>query len=225
MTQVWSELLFVHWQFPASLIQKMLPPGLHVHTFAGEAYVGVVSFAMSQIRPFYFPALPMVSKSLELNLRTYVFDNQKNPGVWFFSLDASSPLLVMLARRFFHLPYFKAHQQMQTQNNFSFKSKRVGYRQQNQLEFQPGQKSFLADPGSLDFFLTSRFLLFSWNHHKSQLYKGRIYHDPYQLKNVELLEFDTHLFSMDGLPEPIGQPDHVIYCPGAEVNIFTLQKI
>ncbi len=44
MWQVWRSLLFLHWAVPASMIARLLPKGLEVDTFEGEAYVGLIPF-------------------------------------------------------------------------------------------------------------------------------------------------------------------------------------
>jgi uncharacterized protein len=226
MTQRWSKLLFLHWEYPAAEIQKMLPEGLFIDTYAGKAYVGVVSFVMSHIRPFGLPSVYKLSSSLELNLRTYVYDRDKNPGVWFLSLDASSPLLVWLARNLFHLPYFNANQKIDYENDqITFSSKRHKSDKANELVFKPNHEKYQGNPGSLDFFLTSRYLLFSYNAKKGNIYKGRIYHKPYELKSAKIVKYDTHLFSMDHLTPPLEKPCSIVYCDSADVEIFNLQPI
>ena len=94
MRQRWSGLLFLHWPVEISLIQKRLPPGLHVDTFDGQAWLGVVPFFMQRVRPIGLPPVPWLSWFLELNVRTYVHDDAGNPGVWFFSLDCDQPVAV-----------------------------------------------------------------------------------------------------------------------------------
>ena len=44
----------------------------------------------------------------ETNVRTYVHQQGKSPGVWFFSLEAASRVAVTIARTFWHLPYHHA---------------------------------------------------------------------------------------------------------------------
>ena len=62
---------------------------LELDTFDSEAWIAVVPFWMSGIRPRGFPAIPGLSRFPELNVRTYVRVQDK-PGVYFFSLDAAS---------------------------------------------------------------------------------------------------------------------------------------
>jgi uncharacterized protein len=67
----------------------------------------VTPFALQGLRLRGVPPAPYLSGFLELNVRTYVSADGK-PGIWFFSLDASSRLAVAAARRTYHLPYFHA---------------------------------------------------------------------------------------------------------------------
>ena len=105
MYQRWYDLLFLHWAWDAAEIQATLPAGLTVDTFDGQAWLGVVPFAMSGVRPRGLPAVGGLSAFLELNLRTYVHAADGTPGVWFYSLDCEQRLAVMIARTLFGLPY------------------------------------------------------------------------------------------------------------------------
>src|SRR5687768_11916775 len=97
MLQTWRHLGFFHWEVPARELQALLPQKLTVDTYEGKAFVGLVPFTLTGVRPVLVPPLPWLSSFHEINLRTYVHQQGKEPGVWFFSLDASSPLAVAAA--------------------------------------------------------------------------------------------------------------------------------
>src|SRR5436305_14150043 len=103
MTQTWHELLFAHRPIKPSELRPLVPPSLSLDTFEGQCWAGVVPFHVSNVRPRWLPAIPEVSRFVELNVRTYVTVNGI-PGVYFFSLDASNPIAVTMARTMFHLP-------------------------------------------------------------------------------------------------------------------------
>ena len=84
--QQWSDLLFIHWRISPLDIQDLLPSRLNVDTYDGSAWVGLVLFHMSGVRPWWFPPVPGISAFHETNLRTYVHLNGSNPGVWFFGV-------------------------------------------------------------------------------------------------------------------------------------------
>jgi len=107
MLQTWRDLLFLHQAVEPAALADKIPPELEVDTFDGRAWIGVVPFGMENIRHPLLPAVPGLSSTLEVNVRTYVH-HQGVPGVWFFSLDASHPIVVHGARGLYHLPYYRA---------------------------------------------------------------------------------------------------------------------
>lgn len=223
MRQTWSALLFLHWRYPGEEIQALLPPGLTVDLFDGSAWVGVIPFFMRDVRPVWWPPVPGVSKFLELNIRTYVCDAEGRPGVWFFSLDASQPIAVVLARLFFKLPYFRARMRARaTPATVDYWSQRGGF-EPDHFVWQPSGEPQLAVPGSLEFFLIERYLLYSWDARPGRLFSGRVYHQPYALREVKVHEFGTQLLAPAGLSSRLAPPDHQIHSDGVEVEVFGLR--
>src|SRR4051812_36518474 len=55
LRQRWEQLLFLHWRREPAEIQAMLPPGLHVDTHDGSAWVGLTPFRMHRVRPALLP--------------------------------------------------------------------------------------------------------------------------------------------------------------------------
>ena len=108
MRQSWRELLFLHWPISPDQLRPLVPPSLDLDLFEGIAYVGLVPFTMTGVRPVGLPSVRGISNFHETNVRTYVHRDGRDPGVWFFSLDAANRLAVYLARTFFHLPYYHA---------------------------------------------------------------------------------------------------------------------
>jgi len=106
MGQTWEDLLFAHWRVDPEALRKLLPTGVVLDTFADEAWLGITPFRVTGLRARGTVPLPYVSSFVELNVRTYVTQGGKG-GIWFFSLDATSPLAVAAARRTYHLRYFR----------------------------------------------------------------------------------------------------------------------
>jgi uncharacterized protein YqjF (DUF2071 family) len=195
MTQRWRNLLFAHWPVAPAEIAYLLPPGLVVDTFAGDAWVGVVPFQMDQIRFRRFGGVPGATQFAELNLRTYVRELHTNiPGVYFFSLDAANPVAVVVARRRFHLPYYWARMHVaEAQAGWDYRSRRL---------YPDGGANFhvryrsLVDPaatkkprqiskaGSVEHFLTERYCLFTADR-LGRILRGDIHHTPWQLEPAE----------------------------------------
>jgi uncharacterized protein YqjF (DUF2071 family) len=228
MYQNWRHLLFLHWQFDPTVIQATLPPGLHVDTFAAKAYVGLVPFYMRDVRPRFLPSVPCISNFLELNLRTYAYDDRGIPGVWFYSLDANQWLAVQVARKFFGLPYYYAemHAGENAAGEITFSSRRregeAGL--PSVFRYRPSGGVRTAQPDSLEFFLVERYLLFSPASNEGQPLTGRIHHRPYPLVDAQVSQWDAKLFELNGFHLPGRDPDHVIMSPGVDVDVFPLDK-
>lgn len=222
MHQRWQDLLFLHWHFAPEQIQSSLPAGLHVDTFAGQAWVAIVPFVMRGIRPRLLPPVPGISNFLELNLRTYAHDDRGRPGVWFYSLDCNQSLAVWTARTFFHLPYQRADMTLASEagGRRQYRSQRRGDARVSEFTHRLVGPPRQAVPGTLDFFLAERYLLFASTPRGLRL--GRVHHAPYPLVDAQVETWDTRLFRLAGLPEPDRPPDHVMGSPGVDVRVWPL---
>lgn len=225
MEQQWRNLLFLHWEYDPALIQKTLPKGLTVDLFEGKAYVGITPFWVPKINLKLLPPIPGLSNFLELNLRTYVYDEAGTPGIWFYSLDANHYLAVQAAKTFFYLPYryaqihsfMNAEQQIEYSCHPDKAQVILNYRYQG---LGPYHK---AEPGSLEFFLIERYILFASK--GDGLAFGRVHHSPYPLSQAQVSQWDDRLFELDGLARPQRPPDHVLFSPGVDVDVFALQDL
>lgn len=186
MHQRWTDLLFAHWPVTPDALRPLLPPALALDTFDGEAWVGVIPFHMSNVRPRGIPPLPWVSSFHELNVRTYVRVGAR-AGVWFFSLDASNPLAVRAARAAVHLPYYDAMMRMTLAPDGS-----VAYHSERRhrgapaaafdAAYRPDGPVYRAAPGTLEHFLVERYELFSTS--RRGLLHVRIAHPPWPLQRA-----------------------------------------
>jgi uncharacterized protein YqjF (DUF2071 family) len=187
MTQRWHDLLFAHWSVPVSEVRPRVPPTLPIDTYEGEAWVGVVPFRMSNVRPRLAPALPWLSAFPELNVRTYVTLDGK-PGVYFFSLDAGNPVAVAAARVWAHLAYFTADMAVQQDGDWVQYDSRRTHRGARPAEliasYRPVGPAAPPEIGSLADWLTARYALYSADR-RGRLYRLEIDHAPWPLQPAE----------------------------------------
>lgn len=225
MHQNWGKLLFMHWRIRESLLRPLIPAPLEIDTFDGSAWIAIAPFTMWDIRalPPFIPALPGLSALHEMNVRTYVHLNRV-PGVWFFSLDASSAAAVLAARTFFFLPYYHAQMELtELDGTIDYSSVRLDEpKAEFQARWSAGKKLALAEPESLEFFLTERYSLFSAR--EETIYRARIFHEPWPLCDASLNSFSSTMIEACGLPTPAGDP-LLLYCEKLEVDIWPLQKM
>ncbi len=183
MAMEWRDLLFAHWPIAPAAMQALLPPGLELDTYDGQAWLGVVPFEMTGVRPRAIPALPWVSRFAELNVRTYVVVDGK-PGVWFFSLDAAQPLAVRGARWGFHLPYFDAQMHIERGDGIRYQSQRT-HRGAAPATFaasyRPTGPVYHSQPGTLEQWLTDRYCLYATDD-RGHVWRGDIHHARWPLQ-------------------------------------------
>ena len=224
MYQRWRHLLFLHWSWDAAELQASLPPGLIVDTFQGQAWLAAVPFWMDRVRPRFLPPVPGLSWFLELNLRTYVHTADGTPGVWFYSLDCNQPLAVRIARQLFSLPYVWARQSGVRPTDkvptTRFTSTRPGS-STNRFAYEQGGPLFHAAPGSLEYFLAERYLLFS--NSPRGLRTGQVNHVPYPLITPVVAQWSGVPMIWNGMPLPQRPPDNVLGSKGVDVEVFALQ--
>ena len=187
MAQTWNQLLFAHWALPPDKIRPLIPPQLELDTFDGQAWIGVVPFHMTGIRPRGLRGFPMMSAFAELNVRTYVTRDNK-PGVWFFSLDAANRIAVEGARRFYHLPYFNAKMHHHSEGDtLHYSSQRTDSRSGTgdfTGSYRPISDVYASEAGTLDHWLTERYCLYA-QMGRSKLYRAEIHHQPWSLQKAD----------------------------------------
>jgi uncharacterized protein YqjF (DUF2071 family) len=198
MKQTWHDLLFAHWPIDPRQLSSRIPPGLPLDLHAGQAWLGIVPFHMTNVAPRGVPALPWVSAFPELNVRTYVTLDDK-PGVYFFSLDTDNPLAVA-AGRLLRLPYFLATMMVKAgKGGFEVTSQRTpsdAMEARLVASYKPAGIRFSAVRGSLEFFLTERYCLYTVD--AGQVRRLNIHHPPWRLQPA------TATFHVNTMTDPIG---------------------
>jgi hypothetical protein len=186
MTQTWHDLLFAHWQIDEGVLRSRVPTVLEIDRFDGQAWIGIVPFRMTNVAPRGVPALPWLSAFPELNVRTYVRLNGR-PGVYFFSLDATNPVAVGVARVLVHLPYFTASMACEDQAGWiSYRSERSSAKNPASFSgrYRPTSPAQPAPAASLEHFLTERYCLFTTDK-AGHPFSLDIHHPPWALQLAE----------------------------------------
>jgi uncharacterized protein len=187
----WNHLAFLHWPVEHDVLRPLVPGGLELETHDGRAWIGITPFEMSNVRVRLTPALPRISRFPELNVRTYVSNGGKS-GIWFFSLDVASRLVVPAARAVFGLPYHRASMTIHKGPDivdYRCSRKRTGG---SPLRFRASYQGtgpiFHAEPDTLEHWLTERYCLYSLI--GGRLHRAEIDHVrwPLQSASVEIAE-------------------------------------
>ncbi len=228
MRMRWLDLTMLHWRYRAADVQRLLPDGLTVETYDGSAWVGLVPFKMEVDVPFA-PPMERILHFPETNVRTYVTGRSGEPGVFFWSLEASSLPAVVTARTTYQVPYFWADMSIEARDAAGARiddrpgvGDRVTYRSRRRWPKPRGASSLveveIGEPfvgSEIDHFLTGRWALYgSFNRWLSY---ATMYHEPWPLHRGEVVRWDDELVAATGLDQPVDAP-LVHYSPGVSVR-------
>ena len=233
--QSWRDLLFAHWPAPVEAVRRLIPPGLVVDTFDGATWLGVVPFRMAGVMRRPLPDLPWVSAFPELNVRVYVTRDGR-PGVWFLSLDATNPLAVATARRFFHLPYYRAEIDITGEGEgFGYRCVRhrdltglgrpvrSGERVIFEARYHPTSPVYAAAPGTLEHWLTERYCLYA-QAPGGALYRTEVHHWPWPLQRAAAEITANTIPAAGGLPVD-GPPAHLHFARRIDVVVWGAERV
>jgi uncharacterized protein YqjF (DUF2071 family) len=220
MGQTWEDLLFAHWRVPVEEVRRHVPSGLEVELHDGSAWLGITPFRVTGLRPRGGLPLPQLSTFLEVNVRTYVRARDEKPGIWFFSLDATSRLAVVAARRSYRLPYFHARMTLeQDDGGFEVECARLAERGRVfSGRYRPAGEVFRAEPGSLEWFLAERYCLYTSS--RGALRRAEIHHDRWPLQRAEAEVELTSLAPFELHGEPVCH-----YAARQDVVIWPLETV
>lgn len=202
--QTWCDLLFAHWPVPEEDLRRVVPDVVPIDTFEGQAWIGVTPFEVTGLRLRGTPPPPALSRFAETNVRTYTTLDGR-PGIYFFSLDAGSWAAAALARASYHLPYFRARMAIErSAEGIRYRSARVNGGARLRLRYRPVGEAFTAEAGSLEYFLTERYCLYTVV--DGSLRRAEIHHPPWPLQPAEATIEENTMTEPAGIRLPAREP-------------------
>jgi uncharacterized protein YqjF (DUF2071 family) len=218
MFQRWEDLLFAHWPVDADRVRERIPPPLALDTFDGSAWVGITPFRIENLRLRGLPPVPGTRSFLELNFRTYVCGGN-GPGVYFFTLEAANALAVAAARAAVGLPYHWARMTLETrgaERRFTSRRRAGGY-PVFEVEYFPAGEVGRSRPGTLEYFLTERYRLYTVADGTAR--RVEIDHAPWPLRPARASIGRNDLFSEYEIAPTAAEPT-LHFAGGLDVKIW-----
>ncbi len=214
--QEWNDALFMHWKIPFEVLRKFVPEYIQIDSFAGNCYVSLVAFTMQKIRPKNLPAVKFISDFHEINLRTYV-DNDNKKGVYFLNIEAEKHLSVFIAKKLSGLPYEKSIMK-RTEKTFNSKNEIKDF--VFDIDFEVEEK--ISNKSELDKWLTERYCLYLDINKK--IFRYDIHHKEWELKNVKINNLNLN-YKIGDINLSNTQPNLVHYSEGVKVLSWSRIKL
>jgi len=214
--QEWNRALFLHWIVPFELLRECVPSNLTIDNFEGNYYISLVAFTMEKIRPKFSPSIGYISDFDEINVRTYI-DNDNKKGVYFLNIEAEKTVSAFIAKAISGLPYEKAKIN-RTDKFYKSKNLKKGFRLN--VDFEVKQE--IAHKTELDRWFTERYCLYL--DQNRELYRYDIHHKEWEIKNVIIKSLNVN-YKICEIDLNERQPNLTHYSEGVKVIAWKRQKI
>ncbi len=196
----WARAVFMHFAVDADALQREVPFALDDRE--GRAFVSLVAFTMSAMRPRYGGKLGAwfargFGESRFLNVRTYV-RHAGETGIYFLAEWLSNGWSVPLGPVMFGLPYrFGRLNYEHTHESGEVRGRVTATGSNNALTYHanmaPDTRFETSEAGSLAEFLMERYTAFTFRRSQRRLF--RVWHEPWKHAEIELNAINFDLLS------------------------------
>ncbi len=212
--QEWNDVVFLHWQVDLKELQKIVPGDLEIDLYEGKPWVSLVAFTMEKIRPRNLPPFSLISDFDEINIRTYVRNNNK-AGVYFLSIEGGNRISCKIAKTLSELPY--RYSKLIRQGNF-YSSENREFKDKMNISYKIGQK--LTEKTDLDKWLTERYTLFQDT--SISINEFEIHHIEWPTYEIDLKEIEIDYPRFKNFVNNL--PDRTHYSTGVQVIAWDKKK-
>lgn len=231
LTARWSNLILLTYRVDPAILQKWLPPGCQLDSFAGTTgFVSLVAFDFLETRVMGIGwPLPRGMRDFsEINLRFYVRHTHQGAsqrGVCFIREFVPSRTVAAVARWVYNEPYRAARMssQVRTTNGDSNISHRLNWRgKEHRLEAHIGKESSIPPSESVEHFFKEH----QWGYGRrrdGRLLRYEVIHPEwsiYQLKSFKL-DWDWEMvYGKEWTILQNDQPFHAMVAVGSQVRVM-----
>ena len=190
----WRDLLMLNYEVDPAILQKYVPTGTELDSFAGKTYVSLVGFRFCRTKLLGSIPIPFHTEFEEINLRFYVKRSEANEfrrGVVFIAEIVPKRAISLTARLFYNENYIRRPMAHRVCTSGSKMQVEYSWRSGNeQCEFQArasGTPSLPAE-GSLEQFITEHY----WGYSRQpdgRTVEYHVAHIPWRVWNATHAEF------------------------------------
>ncbi|MBT9555815.1 MAG: FAD-dependent oxidoreductase [Myxococcales bacterium] len=213
--QRWTQLTFLSWRVAPEAMRSLVPSALGLDLHDGSAWITLVPMRMSEL---VLRAIdpPGADNFPELNVRTYVTHRGRR-AVYFLRIDCDDLMAIIGARVATDVPYRDVESVVHDWrgDHLAFSVDRGGGVELD-LEVHPEATEFVAEPGSLEEFLTARdaALIPTWFGLRVEF--AHVTHDPWRLRPAAATIRRNDLLDDAGLTLRRAHPDSILFADEME---------
>jgi hypothetical protein len=229
----WRDLLMLNYEVDPAILQKFVPAGTEVDSFAGKAYVSLVGFRFCRTKLFGRLSIPLHTEFEEINLRFYVKCREGDEirrGVVFIAEIVPKRAIALTARLFYNENYVSRPMAHCVRMKDSKIEVEYSWRSGNELcklQAHASDTPALPSEGSLQQFITEHY----WGYSRQRAGRTAEYHVshvPWKVWNAIHAGFsgDPSDLYGDELSQVLTKaPASVFIADGSAVQVFQGSKL
>jgi len=229
----WRDLLMLNYEVDPAILQKFVPAGTELDSFAGKTYVSLVGFRFCRTKLFGVLPIPFHSEFEEINLRFYVKrrdGNEIRRGVVFIAEIVPKQAIALTARWFYGENYVRRSMAHRALINGSKMEVEYAWGMGNQkceLQAQSTGTPMPPSEGSLEQFITEHYWGYSRQSDGSTV-EYHVSHVPWRVWTAAHGEFsgdarDLYGDELSGLLKQA--PASAFIADGSPVQVFRGRKL
>jgi uncharacterized protein YqjF (DUF2071 family) len=224
----WHNLLMLNFEVDPAILQKFVPAGTKLDSFAGKTYVSLVGFRFCRTKLLGTIPIPFHTEFEEINLRFYVrrsVGTEVRRGVVFVAEIVPKRAVALGARWFYGENYVRrpmAHRVLINGSKMKVEYAWGMDNQKCQLQSRISGTSSLPAEGSLEQFITEHYWGYSRQGDGSTV-EYHVTHDPWKVWAASHAEFsgDTRDLYGQELSEVLKHaPASAFIADGSPVDVF-----
>jgi len=229
----WRDLLMLNFEADPAILQKFVPAGTKLDSFAGKTYVSLVGFRFCQTKLLGAIPIPFHSEFEVINLRFYVKrrdGGEIRRGVAFIAEIVPKQAIAVTARWFYGENYVcrpMAHSVCSINANFEVEYSWNSRNRLCKLKAHASGTPLLPGEGSLEQFITEHY----WGYSRQpdgNAVEYHVSHIPWKVWNASYAEFSGNTRDLygDELSEVLKQaPASAFIADGSPVQVFRGRKL
>jgi len=224
----WRDLLMLNYEVDRAILQKFVPAGTELDSFAGKTYVSLVGFRFCRTKLLGTIPIPFHTEFEEINLRFYVrrsVGSETRRGVVFIAEIVPKRAIALAARWFYNENYVRRPMAHRVLVNGSKMEVEYAWETGNQmckLQAQASGTATQASEGSLEQFITEHY----WGYSRQKdgaTVEYHVTHDPWKVWNGTHAKFSGNASDIYGeqFSELLTKtPASAFIADGSPVNVF-----
>lgn len=229
----WRDLLMLNYEVDPAILQKCIPAGTELDSFAGKTYVTLVGFRFFRTKLFGRLSIPSHTEFEEINLRFYVKRREGDEirrGVVFIAEIVPKRAIALAARFFYNENYVcrpMAHRVHADESKMELEYEWGRERQRCKIQAVAKGSPSLPSEGSLEQFITEHY----WGYSRQpdgRTVKYHVSHAPWKVWTAIHAGFsgDPSDLYGDELSQVLTKaPASVFIADGSPVQVFQGSKL